>query len=122
MQRARTISVFALFFLAVSLSFAQKVEVDFNHDVDFAKYRTFMWIKKPVTTEDPFMAQRIVDSVNLQLISKGIQLVQSNADLGVSVNVATQERHTLNTFYDGFGGWAWGMDGAATTAVETYDV
>jgi hypothetical protein len=79
-----------------------------------------MWIKQPVTEQDPFMAQRIVNAVNMQLMAKGLKLVQSNADLGVSVNVATQEKQTLNTFYEGFGGWAWGFDGPVTTTVETY--
>jgi hypothetical protein len=38
----------------------------------------------------------------------------------VAVNVATQEKQTLHTFYDGFGGWVWGMGPVAPTTVETY--
>ena len=77
-----------------------------------------MWIKKPLTPKDPFMQQRIIDSVNAQLMAKGLRLVDSNADLAVAVNVATQQKQTLNTFYDGLGGWGWGMGGVET--VETY--
>ena len=47
-----------------------------------------------------------------------LRLVDSNADLAVAVNVATQQKQTLNTSYDGFGGWGWGMGGVET--VETY--
>jgi len=120
MQRTKTISMFAFLFLSVSLAFGQKVRFDYDHNATFSKYKTFMWIKKPLTPQDPLMQQRIIDSVNAQLMAKGLRLVESNADLAVAVNVATQEKQTLNTFYDGLGGWAWGMGGVATTTVDTY--
>ena len=120
MQRTRTILSCVLLFLTVSFAFGQKVRFDYDHSANFTKYKTFTWIKQPVTEQDPLIGQRIVNAVNMQLMAKGLKLVQSNADLGVAVNVATQEKQTLNTFYDGFGGWVWGFDGPVTTTVETY--
>ena len=121
MQQSRILSALVLLLLTVSLAFGQNVKFDYDHSTDFSKYKSFMWIREPETTKDPFMKQRIMDSVNMQLMAKGLQMVNSNADLAVAVNVATQEKKTLNTFYDGFGGFAWGMGGATTTTVETYE-
>ena len=119
MQRTRTLFIIALLFFTGSLAFGQKVRFDYDHSANFTKYRTFSWIKEPITPKDPLMKQRIIDSVNAQLMAKGLRQVDSNGDLGVAVHVATQEKQTLNTFYDGFGPWAWGM--GVTTTVETYN-
>jgi hypothetical protein len=118
MQRSLSISAIAILLLTGTFAFGQHVKFDYDHSADFSKYKTYMWIKEPVTPKDPLIQQRIINAVNAQLMAKGLRLVDSNADLGVSVNVATQEKQTLNTFYDGFGPWGWGL--GATTTVETY--
>jgi hypothetical protein len=104
-------------------AFAQNVKTDYNKGTDFAQYKTFMWIKEPQTT-NPLMRQRVIDDVNAALTGKGLKLVTSGADLCIAAHAATRERHTLNTFYDGFGGgWRWGgRFGSATTTVDTYTV
>jgi hypothetical protein len=114
---------FALMMVIANVTFAQKVTVDYDKNADFSKYKTFMWIKEPKTT-DPLMRQRIIDEVNSALTAKGLQLVTSNADLGVAAHEATRQERTLNTFYNGFGGgWRWGGGfGSATTTVDTYEV
>jgi len=124
MRLSRISAGFGLVLLLAGLVLAQKVTTDFDRSADFSKYRTFMWIKEPANMKDPLMKQRLIEAVNAKLMGKGLQLVTDNADLGVAVNVATQEKHTLNTFYDGFGGWGWGWGGPgnATTTVETYEV
>jgi uncharacterized protein DUF4136 len=119
MQRRKTVFAIALLFLTGSFAFSQKVRVDYDHNTKFSNYKTFSWIKEPATPNDPLMKQRIIDGINTQLVARGLRRVDSNGDLAVSVNVATQEKQTLNTFYDGFGPWGWGMGGGATT-VETY--
>src|SRR2546422_9812476 len=123
MRLLRISAGFGLVLLMADFALAQKVTTDWDHSADFSKYRTFMWIKEP-NAKDPLMKQRLIDAVNAKLMEKGLQLATDNADLGVSVNVATQEKHTLNTFYDGFGGWGWGWGGGgtATTTVQTYEV
>ena len=106
-----------------SAAFAQKVTTDYNKSATFAKYKTFMWIKEPKTS-NPLTRQRVIDDVNAALQARGLQLVTSNADLGVAAHAATTQERTLNTFYDGFGGgWRWrGGIGSATTTVSTYEV
>jgi hypothetical protein len=114
---------FALAMMIANVTFAQNVKTDFDKGTDFSQYKTFMWIKEPNTT-NPLMKQRVVDDVNAALVARGLQLVQSNADLGIAAHAATKEQNTLNTFYNGFGGgWRWGGGfGSATTMVNTYEV
>jgi hypothetical protein len=83
-----------------------------------------MWIKEP-QPENPLMKQRIVDAVNGQLAIKGLRLVTASADLGVSANTSTMERHTLESFYNGFpGDWRWRYWGASPgyAYIDTYEV
>jgi hypothetical protein len=103
---------------------AQKVTTDYAKDADFGRYKTFMWIKQPVTT-DPLMRQRIIDDVNSALAAKGLTLVTADAEMAVAAHAASQTERTLDTFYNGFGGgWRWrgGGFGSATTRVTTYQV
>jgi hypothetical protein len=113
----------ALMMVMANATFAQSVKTDYSKGTDFTQYKTFMWIKEPKTT-DPLMRQRVIDDINSALTARGLQLVTSNADLGIAAHTATKEERTLNTFYDGFGGgWRWGGGfGSATTMVDTYEV
>ena len=114
---------FALAMMIANVTFAQKVNTDYQKGTDFSQYKTFMWIKEPKTA-NPLMQQRVIDEVNSALAAKGLKLVTSNADLGIAAHEATKEQHSLNTFYDGFGGgWRWGGGfGSATTTVNNYEV
>jgi hypothetical protein len=71
-----------------------------------------MWIEEPEPME-PFMKERIVKAVNLQLQSRGLCLVNEGADLAIRANLALEEKHTWETYYTGSGGWGgeWGPCG-----------
>jgi hypothetical protein len=43
-------------------------------------------------------------------------------DVSIVAMETTQQKQTLNTFYDGMGGWHWGGFGDATTTTQTYRV
>jgi hypothetical protein len=100
---------------------AQKVEKDYDHNRNFSDYKTFMWVKPPHLA-NPFMNSRLQEDVNNELTAKGWTLASDGADVGIVANGATQQQHTLTTFYDGFGGWRWRGFGTATTTVDTYTV
>ena len=123
MRISRIFLSFALITVMANAAFAQTVTTDYNKSANFAPYKTFMWIKEPKTT-NPLMRQRVIDDVNAALASRGLQLVTSNADLGIAAHAATKQERTLDTFYNGFGGgWRWGGGlGSATTRVTTYQV
>jgi hypothetical protein len=131
MRVPRMIGVFVCILLATSLAFAHKVRVDYDHSVNFSKYKTFMWAEKP-QTENPLMDDRIVNAVNAQLSAKGLEPVTTEADLSIKATSSIQQKQIVNTFYDGgwgwrgpwgpgWGwGWGWGGPGWATTYVDTY--
>src|SRR5262245_27359702 len=108
-----------LLFLIAGVARADKVTADYDHTVDFSKFKTFMWIQEP-QAEDPFMRDRIKNSVNAQLKARGLRLVHDGADLAVGAELATEEKHTWETYYSG-SGWGWG-GGWATTTEKTYQV
>jgi hypothetical protein len=122
MQLSRIGAGLALVMLLASTALAQ-VTTDYAKGTDFSKYKTFMWIKEPNAT-NPLTNQRIVADVNSALTSKGLQLVTSDADLGIAAHAAKETQQTLDTFYNGFGGgWGWRDGfGSTTAAVHTYTV
>jgi Domain of unknown function (DUF4136) len=123
MRLSRIGMVAAVLALTAGTALAERVTADYNREANFSHYKTFMWIKEP-RTANPLMRQRVMDDVNAVLKAKGLRLVTADADLGVAAHAATKEEKTLNTFYDGFGGWRWrwGGPGEATTTVQTYEV
>src|SRR5262245_26082395 len=93
--------------LTASLAIADQVITDYDRSAAFYRYRTFMWINEPQSA-NPWMNERIVNLVNAELQARGLCLVTSNADLGVSANTATRENPKLDVFYGALtGGWNW---------------
>jgi Domain of unknown function (DUF4136) len=118
----RTLKISAMLGLVLLLAVvarADKVTSDYDHTVNFANYKTYMWIHEP-DSDEPFMKQRIADAVNTQLRVRGMRLVSEGADLAVGANLATEEKHTWETYYSG-SDWGWG-GGWATTEMRTYEV
>lgn len=122
MKTRNTILVsIALFFALASASFAQQVKTDYDHNANFAQYKTYSWEK--VQTRDPLLVDRIKEAVNEALTLKGWIQVDSGGDVSITAMEITKKQQTLNTFYDGIGGgWRWGGFGDATTTTETYKV
>lgn len=110
-----------LLFLGIAITAgAQKVSIDYDHQVNFSDYKTFSWIRPPHYRPDPLMDQRITDAVNAALTAKGWQYVPEGGDVGIAAHVATREEHSLETFYDGFGGgWRWRFGTGFGTAITT---
>ena len=119
MQAPRISVMLGIVLFAATALRADKVTSDFDHSVNFSKYRTFMWIHEPQSNE-PFAAERIMKAVNLHLTVRGLKQVSSGADLAVGSNLATEERHTWQTYYTG-SGWDWGA-GWSTTEERVYQV
>ena len=108
--------------LLASASFAQQVKTDYDRSTDFSHYKTYSWEK--VQTSDPLWVDRIKETVNSALATKGLTPVASGGDIAIVAIEMTKNQQTLNTFYDGFGGgWRWGGGfGNATTTVDNYKV
>jgi hypothetical protein len=96
--------------LAVTCLFA-KTTIDYDHKATFASYHTYSWIG--VNVQEPLWKDRIMSAVDSQLAAKGWQKVASGGDAAVSAVGATNNQQTVNTFYDGMGGFGggWGHRG-----------
>src|ERR1700688_2427383 len=114
----------AMFFVLTAASLAQQVKTDYDHNANFGQYKTYSWEK--VQTQDQLLVDRIKAAVNGALAAKGWTQVDSGGDVSIVAMEITQNKQTLNTFYDGFGGgWRWGGFGGfgdATTTTENYKV
>ena len=117
-QTLVSVTLGLLFLTAITIR-ADKVTTDFDRTVNFSKYKTFMWIKES-QIDEPFMKDRIKDSISAQLISRGLRPVSDGADLAVGANLATEQKHVWETYYSG-SGWGWGS-GWSTTEERTYQV
>ena len=119
MQAHRLFVILGLVFLLAAAARADKVRSDFDHSADFSKYKTFMWVHEP-DTKEPFMKDRIIKAVSAKLESRGFRQVSQGADMAVGANLATEERHTWDTYYSG-SDWGWGPTWS-TTEERTYEV
>jgi hypothetical protein len=120
LQKMMTTAAGALLF--TTSVFGQQVKTDYDRATDFAQYKTYSWEK--VQTQDPLWVDRIKSAVNADLSAKGLTEAPSGGEVAIVAMEVTQNRRTLNTFYDGFGGgWRWGGGfGNETTTVDTYKV
>ena len=119
MRSHRVFVMLGVVLLTGMVALANKVTSDYDRTTNFSKYRTFMWIQPPEVKE-AFMSSRIMESVNGHLTVRGLRQVCEGADLAVGSHLATEERHTWETYYSG-SDWGWGPTWS-TTEMRTYEV
>ena len=119
--------------IALTLSAcASTPDVQTDHDpaANFSAYHTYYWAQLPNST-NPLIGQRIAAGIDARLAAKGFTRQEGTGDVALVANVATSEKHTLDTMYTGgaYGGWGWGPGwggyggmGSSTTRVNTYTV
>ena len=94
---------------------AQDVKTDYDHGVDFARYRTFAYHSGKGMGEgrmlnNSLVADRIHASIEEDLAQKGLRLNNNNPDLYVNYFLGAKERQNVTDgFPYGIGGWGWGM-------------
>jgi hypothetical protein len=118
----RTALCTTFFLVMLGTTFAQHVQTDFDHQANFAQYKTYSWqeIKDPNSLWDA----RIKNAVDAQLTAKGWTRVDSGGEVAIVAVKTTHTERTLQTFYDGMGGgWRWrgfGGFGESTTTEQDY--
>jgi len=120
MRPAKILVTLGLLLLTATVVRADKITFDYDHNVNFSRYRTFMWMQEP-ETPDPFMKERLVRAVNAQLAARGLRLVTSKPDIVIGASLSTEEKQVWDTYYTG-GGWGWDGGGWSTTEMRTYVV
>jgi Domain of unknown function (DUF4136) len=91
--------------LTAATAFADKVNVDFDKDSDFSRYKTYTFAPGTPTPET-LMNQRIERALEAQLAARGLTKVEGNADLTVVYHCSVTQQTQLNT--TSLGGWGWG--------------
>ncbi len=104
---------FSLFFIVLllfttSTLLAQKVSVDWDHDADFSKYKTYAWIESKSPGSE-LAAKRIIVAIESQLAARGLQKTQGgDPALAVVYNVGAKERVSVEGYNYGYGRYRWG--------------
>jgi Domain of unknown function (DUF4136) len=97
--------------------------VDYNHNIDFTKFKTYAWGQgaNPNAINNSIMAQSAQQAVDSQLAAKGLQKVEESQhpDLIVVTSSGMKQQTSYNAW--GTGGWRWG-GGMAEVTPETTNV
>ncbi|PWT88507.1 MAG: hypothetical protein C5B54_10550 [Acidobacteria bacterium] len=107
-------------FMTCSAVFAQDVNADYDKAYDFSKLKTFN-MKIGTSWGNPITEKRVIDEFTSALTKKGWTATdEASADAEVVIHGATQQKHDVNTFYSGYGGWGYyGWGGGMTSAHTT---
>jgi len=92
----RTAVCTLLFLAALGTALAQQVSTYFDHQTNFAQYKTYSW--EQVKSADPLWDTRIKSAVDTQLQAKGWTRVNSGGDVCVVAIGTTQTQRSLQTF------------------------
>ena len=119
--------------LVATPAMAQKVTIDYAHDYDFTKIKTFQYVptEKSDVKGNQLMDHRIEDMIKKELREGGGTEVQSDPDIYVTYHFTSKENTSYNTTsmgYGGYGGYGGGWGGyggmggmgSSTTYATTY--
>jgi uncharacterized protein DUF4136 len=124
----KTFAVIATVTLLGAVTFAQNVTYDFDKATNFQKYKTYTWIRG-TSVNDELVHKRIVHSIDAQLASKGLAMVDASAspDVLVAYHANFDTALQINASSSGwgpygFGGNRFGSARASEIAVGTLTV
>ena len=125
-MRARLGLTIVLALLATP-ALAQRITIDYAHDFDFDKVKTFAYVEtKDTNATNQLMDGRIKDAIVKELTEGRLRQVESDPDLFVTYHLTSKQNVVLNTTGYGYGGYGlgWGRWGGgmttATTTASTY--
>jgi hypothetical protein len=117
--------------LVATPAMAQKVTIDYAHDFDFNKVKTFQYVDTSESNaKNQLMADRVTSMFKKELVEGGLTEVTENPDIYVTYHYTSKENTSYNTtsvgyggyggYYGGWGGWGMGGMGSSTTYATTY--
>lgn len=103
MRIARFLSAVSLVLMG-TMALAQNITYDFDRGTDFARFRSFAWVRGTVLN-DGINHSRVVNAVNAQLAAKGLTRVEAGAqpDLLVAYHATFDRDLQINGFATGWG-------------------
>ncbi len=117
-----------LFFLTACNSV--KLVVDYDGDVDFGSYKTYMilpWREQNSKLVSELNQKRLYTALENEMNARGYTRVSSNADLAVNILVIIEESTNYTAYRDYYQGGGWGYYypfgyGYSTVRYESFDV
>jgi len=107
MRSIATLSATALFGIAMAGApiLAQTVTIDYDHTVNFAKFRTYTWDKVHAT--DPSVEERITIALNRDMSGRYMTETSKGGDVTITAVEATQDKQEFTDFYNSLGDFTW---------------
>jgi hypothetical protein len=97
--------VFAVAFFGAALVgapiMAQTATIDYDHTVNFLKFKTYTWEKVHAT--DPGVEDRITIALNRDMGGRYMTEVAKGGDVTITAVEATKDKQEFSTFYDSLG-------------------
>lgn len=84
---------------------AQTVTIDYDHTVNFAKFKTYTWGKVHAT--DPSVENRITIALNRDMTGRYMTEVPKGGDVTITAVDATQNKQEFSDFYSSLGDYSW---------------
>jgi Domain of unknown function (DUF4136) len=103
--RTLAIGLFAVAMLGAPI-LAQTPSIDYDHTVNFLKFKTYTWQRVHAT--DPDVEARITLAVNRSMKGRYMTEVASGGDVTITAFTATKDKQEATSFYStGLGDFAW---------------
>ena len=84
---------------------AQTVTIDYDHTVNFLKFKTYTWEK--IHASDPDVESRITLAMKRDMTGRYMTEVGKGGDVTLTAVEATQNKDEFTTFYKDLGDYAW---------------
>jgi len=84
---------------------AQTVTIDYDHSVNFLKFKTYTWEKVHAT--DPSVEDRITIALNRDMAGRYMSEVSKGGDVSITAVEATQDKQEFTNFYNFLGDYTW---------------
>lgn len=85
---------------------SKKIELEWNHEADFKRYRTYAWVPYQQPVQNPANHVRTTRAVERELEAKGLAKAKLAPEADVFVEYqAKLEKHVRGTPYEGGAAW-----------------
>jgi hypothetical protein len=120
-------------FLSMTFVYGQKVTGDYEKSTDFSAYKTYMfvgWQDDSDQVMNDFDKKRLRESIKSEMEARQFELVESDADMAVSLFVVVDEKTSTTAYTNYYGGAGYGRGrrgyggwghGSATTSYSEND-
>jgi hypothetical protein len=102
--RVLAVALFGMAMTAVHV-LAQTVTIDYDHTVNFLKFKTYTWEKLHAT--DPSVEDRITIALNRDMTGRYMTEVANGGDVTITAVEATQDKQEFTDFYNSLGDFTW---------------